>query len=93
LHTATFGVRIYRREAMLVNHVDRADTHLASAVMQIGQECDANGDKTIDIHEFCVAVRGGGRLWLAQQQHAAWQPSQPATRGLTKTEEWFGDAV
>lgn len=36
-HTSTFGIRIYHRDAMLVNHVDRADTHLASAVLQVAQ--------------------------------------------------------
>jgi len=39
-HTSTFGIRIYRRQAMLINHVDRMDTHLASAVLQIAQQCD-----------------------------------------------------
>ena len=38
LETATFGIRIYHRESMLINHVDRADTHIASAVLQIAQE-------------------------------------------------------
>lgn len=37
-HTSTFGIRIYKRESMLINHVDRADTHLASAVLQVAQE-------------------------------------------------------
>jgi len=37
-HTSTFGVRIYKRDSMLINHVDRADTHLASAVLQVAQE-------------------------------------------------------
>lgn len=36
-HTATFGVRVYRRGSTLINHVDRMDTHLASAVIQISQ--------------------------------------------------------
>jgi len=39
-HTSTFGVRIYRRHAMLINHVDRMDTHLASAVLQVAQQTD-----------------------------------------------------
>lgn len=39
-HTSTFGVRIYRRDSMLINHVDRADTHLASAVLQLSQDSD-----------------------------------------------------
>lgn len=36
--TATFGIRIYHRDSMLINHVDRSDTHLASVVIQIGQD-------------------------------------------------------
>lgn len=39
-HTSTFGIRIYHRNNMLINHVDRADTHLASAVLQIAQNVD-----------------------------------------------------
>jgi len=39
-HTSTFGIRIYHRGSMLINHVDRADTHLASAVIQIDQIVD-----------------------------------------------------
>ena len=34
-HTSTYGVRIYRRDSMLIDHVDRMDTHLASAVLQV----------------------------------------------------------
>ena len=30
-HTSTFGIRVYRRGSMLIDHVDRMDTHLASA--------------------------------------------------------------
>ena len=36
--TATFGIRIYHNQSMLINHVDRADTHVASAVIQVGQD-------------------------------------------------------
>jgi len=39
-HSETFGVRIYRRDAMLVNHLDRQETHVASAVLQVGQKVD-----------------------------------------------------
>merc|ERR1739848_334685 len=42
-HTATFGVRVYKRGSMLTDHVDRQDTHLASAVLQIDQEADPDG--------------------------------------------------
>ncbi len=39
-HTSTFGIRIYRRDSMLINHVDRWATHIASAVLQIAQDVD-----------------------------------------------------
>lgn len=37
-HTSTFGVRIYKRGSTLLTHVDRMDTHLASAVIQVAQD-------------------------------------------------------
>ena len=38
-HTSTYGVRVYHRGSMLINHVDRMDTHLASAVLQVRSRC------------------------------------------------------
>mmetsp|Transcript_904 Transcript_904/g.2169 ORF Transcript_904/g.2169 Transcript_904/m.2169 type:complete len:437 (+) Transcript_904:42-1352(+) len=49
-HTSTFGIRVYRRHAMLINHVDRYDTHIASAVMQVGQSVDENGGWPLEVH-------------------------------------------
>jgi len=37
-HTSTFGLREYKRGSMLINHVDRMDTHIASAVIQVSQK-------------------------------------------------------
>mmetsp|Transcript_15335 Transcript_15335/g.39474 ORF Transcript_15335/g.39474 Transcript_15335/m.39474 type:complete len:474 (-) Transcript_15335:179-1600(-) len=48
-HTSTYGVRIYRRNAMLINHVDRVDTHLASAVVQVAQTVDEDGGWPLEI--------------------------------------------
>jgi len=48
-HTATFGVRVYHRHAMLVNHVDRIDTHVASAVLQIAQETDPDSGWPLEV--------------------------------------------
>jgi len=48
-HSETFGVRIYRRDAMLVNHVDRQDTHVASAVIQVGQKVDPDGGWPLEV--------------------------------------------
>jgi len=49
-HTSTFGVRIYKRHSMLINHVDREDTHLASAVIQVAQTVDANGGWPLEVY-------------------------------------------
>lgn len=41
VHTATYGVRTYHRGSVLIDHVDRHDTHVASAVLQLSQSVDA----------------------------------------------------
>jgi prolyl 4-hydroxylase len=48
-HTSTFGLRIYRRDSMLINHLDIEYTHLASAVIQVGQEVDQNGGWPLEV--------------------------------------------
>jgi len=48
-HTATFGIRIYRRESMLINHLDRKDTHLASAILQVAQTTDKEGGWPVEV--------------------------------------------
>eukprot|EP00656_Telonema_subtile_P008291 TRINITY_DN13880_c0_g1_i3.p1 TRINITY_DN13880_c0_g1~~TRINITY_DN13880_c0_g1_i3.p1 ORF type:complete len:445 (-),score=84.04 TRINITY_DN13880_c0_g1_i3:124-1458(-) len=48
-HTGTYGMRVYRRNAMLINHVDRLDTHLASAVIQVVQQCDEGGGWPLEV--------------------------------------------
>mmetsp|Transcript_43438 Transcript_43438/g.87823 ORF Transcript_43438/g.87823 Transcript_43438/m.87823 type:complete len:388 (-) Transcript_43438:150-1313(-) len=48
-HTSTFGVRVYRRHSMLIDHVDRMDTHLASAVLQVAQEVDDDGGWPLEV--------------------------------------------
>jgi len=48
-HTSTYGVRIYRRDSMLIDHVDRQDTHLASAVLQVAQTTDADGGWPLEV--------------------------------------------
>jgi len=49
VHTSTFGIRIYHRDSMLINHVDRSDTHLASAVIQIAQNVDEDGGWPLEV--------------------------------------------
>ncbi|KAJ1461824.1 hypothetical protein M885DRAFT_611433 [Pelagophyceae sp. CCMP2097] len=48
-HTSTFGVRIYHRNSALIDHVDRMDTHLASAVLQLDQRVDADGGWPLEV--------------------------------------------
>eukprot|EP00854_Cymbomonas_tetramitiformis_P026454 gene26454-32455_t len=38
VHTATYGLRIYRRDSVLMRHVDKVETHIASAILQVAQE-------------------------------------------------------
>ena len=40
IHTFTYGVRIYTRESMLLNHIDQPNTHIISAVLQLDQNVD-----------------------------------------------------
>jgi len=42
-HTHTGGIRVYRRGATVLNHMDRKESHLVSAVLQIAQVVDQDG--------------------------------------------------
>eukprot|EP00928_Gymnodinium_smaydae_P045770 TRINITY_DN30472_c0_g1_i1.p1 TRINITY_DN30472_c0_g1~~TRINITY_DN30472_c0_g1_i1.p1 ORF type:complete len:427 (-),score=41.62 TRINITY_DN30472_c0_g1_i1:67-1347(-) len=48
-HTATYGVRTYHRSSVLIDHVDREDTHIASAVLQMSQSVDENGGWPLEV--------------------------------------------
>ena len=37
-HTAIYGIRIYQRGSILYNHVDRVNSHVISAVINVGQK-------------------------------------------------------
>jgi hypothetical protein len=39
-HTSTYGIRIYQRGSLLLDHIDRHSTHIISAVVQVDQDCD-----------------------------------------------------
>jgi len=34
--TSIYGIRMYRKDALLENHVDRKDTHVLSAILEVG---------------------------------------------------------
>lgn len=48
-HTATYGVRTYHRGSVLIDHVDRHDTHVASAVLQMSQSVDVAGGWPLEV--------------------------------------------
>lgn len=48
-HTATYGVRTYHRGNVLIDHVDRHDTHVASAVLQMSQHTDVGGGWPLEV--------------------------------------------
>lgn len=48
-HTAIFGVRVYKRGNVLLNHVDRYDTHLVSAILQVHQDVDFNAGWPVEV--------------------------------------------
>jgi len=49
-HTTSFGLRVYKRDAMLINHLDRKDTHIASAILQVHQVVDENGGWPVEVY-------------------------------------------
>merc|ERR1712187_19481 len=48
-HETTFGLRIYQRGSMLLNHVDRKESHIASAVIQVAQSTDEDGGWPLEV--------------------------------------------
>jgi len=48
-HTSTFGLRTYRRDSMLINHLDRKETHIVSAILQVSQETDEDGGWPVEL--------------------------------------------
>jgi len=83
-HSSTFGLRHYKRGSMLLNHVDRMDTHIASAVLQVAQEnVDPNGGWPLEVilPLYCTksALKGGdpgchvGEVYLQPGQLVLYQ--------------------
>ena len=69
-HTSTYGVRVYHRGSMLINHVDRMDTHLASAVLQVSQDVDEDGgwplNVLLPVRRHALMVWGGAPCTRSQ---------------------------
>lgn len=48
-HTVTFGMRIYKKGSMLINHVDRKESHLVSAILQVNQETEGDEGWPVEV--------------------------------------------
>eukprot|EP00931_Biecheleriopsis_adriatica_P005087 TRINITY_DN106648_c0_g1_i1.p1 TRINITY_DN106648_c0_g1~~TRINITY_DN106648_c0_g1_i1.p1 ORF type:complete len:453 (+),score=65.28 TRINITY_DN106648_c0_g1_i1:64-1422(+) len=48
-HTKTMGAQVYRRDAMLLSHLDNKRTQLVSAVLVLSQKVDENGGWPFEI--------------------------------------------
>lgn len=61
--TAFYGLREYSRGAVLSNHVDRSETHIFSAILQIAQaDCDENWELEViglDGHYYRIMMEPG----------------------------------
>ena len=71
-HTSTYGIRIYSRGSMLIKHVDRVDTHLASAVMQVAQDVDEDGGWPLEID---LGNKSVGQVYLQPGEIVLYVPS------------------
>lgn len=53
--TACYGVRLYYRGSVLANHVDRIDTHVVSAIINVAQVCFVRSEEVIAPPHVCAA--------------------------------------
>ena len=76
-HSMTYGVRVYRRDSVLINHVDRKDTHIASVVIQVEQQVDEGWPLEIKLnktHRVEVYLQPGE---MVLYEGAAYQHGRP----------------
>eukprot|EP00008_Paramoeba_atlantica_P007375 CAMPEP_0201475964 /NCGR_PEP_ID=MMETSP0151_2-20130828/1260_1 /ASSEMBLY_ACC=CAM_ASM_000257 /TAXON_ID=200890 /ORGANISM="Paramoeba atlantica, Strain 621/1 / CCAP 1560/9" /LENGTH=275 /DNA_ID=CAMNT_0047856185 /DNA_START=296 /DNA_END=1120 /DNA_ORIENTATION=+ len=50
-HTSLYGIRVYKNNSYLLNHVDRSATHAVSAIIQIDQSVDEDWLLEMHSHE------------------------------------------
>ncbi len=79
--TAVYGIRQYRRGAVLKTHVDRIDTHIVSAIINVDQQVDSDWALHILDHQgrnHRVIMQPGDMLFYesARLQHGRPQPLQ-----------------
>jgi len=69
-HEATYGIRVYKDQAMLINHRDTTQSHLISAVLQVAQECGEDGWPLM-VED---AARSGGTMATSEYKEVYLQP-------------------
>lgn len=48
-HSKTDGMRIYQRDSMHINHLDKASNHMVSAMVQVIQKMDSNSGWPLEL--------------------------------------------
>ena len=74
-HSATYGVRRYTNGSWLTSHVDRFNTHVISAILNIGQKVDE------DWPLYILDNRGREQVVLLQPGEMVWYESARAVHG------------
>ncbi|KAJ1445350.1 hypothetical protein M885DRAFT_550244 [Pelagophyceae sp. CCMP2097] len=79
LNGQAYGVRVYRNGSTLVNHVDRAETHVISAIVHIDHDLDEDWPLEIEDHDgawHAVNLAPGEVVMYesAKQYHARLRP-------------------
>jgi len=65
-HTFTYGIRRYTNDSWLVSHVDRFNTHVISAILNIDQKVDDDWSlyiKDNDGESHAVVLEAGDMVW------------------------------
>jgi len=78
-HSATYGIRRYTNGSWLTSHVDRFNTHVISAILQIGQKVDEDWPLQIqdnDGNNHEVIMSAGEMVWYesARAVHGRMKP-------------------
>merc|ERR1712224_44904 len=77
-HEATYGIRVYKDQAMLINHRDTTQSHLISAVIQVAQECGEDGWPLM-VED---AARSGGTMATSSTKKCICSPATWSCTGV-----------
>ena len=49
-HMSTYGLRLYRRGSTLIHHIDTADSHITSAILNVAQDVDYGKGWPVEVY-------------------------------------------